>query len=397
MNLLRLTWRNINDNAFRSWIVYICALMLAAFAVAGTLVIGGAQKSLQLALERLGADIIVVPTGNETAVENALLMGIPVHAWMPADIVDVIAEISGVTAVSPQLYLATLRGATCCSVPEMFLIAYDAETDFTLRPWLESHIEDGLPLGESVGGAFVFLPAGQDYIYIYGSPITLRGKLDATGTGLDQSLFFTFETAREVSRLSPELAVAPLEIPEASISSALVRLDRTADPDAVAIAIKQAVPGVTPMVSTNLFQTQKSNILALSRTVLVLLGIVWALAIALIGLVFSIAINERRRHLGVMRALGATRRDVLVALLTEGGALALSGGLVGGAVTAFAISLFHNLITSLMGGPFLYPNFPRLVLLLIEVLAVTLATVMIAVAIPALKVSFTDPATAMRE
>jgi len=67
----------------------------------------------------LGADVIVVPSGSETGVENALLMGRPVHTWMPASNLEHIAAIEGVDTVSPQLYLATLRGATCCSVPDV--------------------------------------------------------------------------------------------------------------------------------------------------------------------------------------------------------------------------------------------------------------------------------------
>jgi len=397
MNLLRLTWRNINDSAFRSWVVFLCALMLAAFAVSGTVVVGGAQKSLRLALERLGADVIVVPSGSETGVENALLMGRPVHTWMPASNLEHIAAIEGVDTVSPQLYLATLRGATCCSVPEMFLIAYDPVSDFTLCPWLEEHIEDGLHMGDAVGGSFVYLPAGQELIYVYGYGIDLRGKLEATGTGLDQSMFFTFDTAHEIARLSTTQAEQELIIPPDSISSVLVRITNHSDPRVVADEIARRVPGVTALVSASLFQTQRGNILALSRSVIALLGIVWVLAIALIALVFSIAVNERRRQLGVMRALGATRRTVLVSLLSEGAALALSGGVVGAAVTAFAISLFRNLIMDLMGGPFFFPNPFQLALLILEVLAVTLVTVWIAVLIPALKISLTDPAIAMRE
>ncbi len=397
MNLIRLTWRNINDSAFRSWVVFVSAILLAAFAVTGSVVVGGAQKSLQQALERLGADIIVVPTGSETGVENALLMGVPVHAWMPRANLEEIAAVPGVTAVSPQLYLATLRGATCCSVPEMFLIAYDPETDFTLRPWLETHIQEGLDVGETVGGNFTYLPAGEEYIYIYGYPVDLVGNLDATGTGLDQSLFFTFDTAQAIVEISYEEAVKPLEIPANSISSALVKIDPAADIDAVAAEIQSRLPDVTPMISGNLFQTQRTNILGLLRSVVALMGIVWVLAIALIALVFTIAVNERRRQLGVMRALGATRGHVLMSILAEGGTLALAGGLVGSSVMAFAVYLFRNLITDLMGGPFFYPNPFGLVLLILEVLAVTLVTVLVAVLIPALKVSFTDPAIAMRE
>ena len=49
---------------------------------------------------------------------------------MPEDNLDKIAAIPGVEVVSPQLYLATLTGASCCSVSDMFMIAYDPASDF---------------------------------------------------------------------------------------------------------------------------------------------------------------------------------------------------------------------------------------------------------------------------
>ena len=83
LRLIELALKNANGNAFRSWTVVICAALMAGFAVASTIVIGGAQDSLQVAVERLGADIIVGPAGAEHGMENAFLMGVPVVAWMP--------------------------------------------------------------------------------------------------------------------------------------------------------------------------------------------------------------------------------------------------------------------------------------------------------------------------
>jgi putative ABC transport system permease protein len=54
------------------------------------------------------------------------------------------------------------------------------------------------------------------------------------------------------------------------------------------------------------------------------------------------AANERRRELGVLRALGATRSFVFKSLVTEAGLLALMGGLVGTGMTALVIYLFRN-------------------------------------------------------
>ena len=50
MNLYRLAFRNIAGNAFRSWVVALCALLVASFALATTLIVRGAESSLRLGL-----------------------------------------------------------------------------------------------------------------------------------------------------------------------------------------------------------------------------------------------------------------------------------------------------------------------------------------------------------
>jgi putative ABC transport system permease protein len=397
MNLFRLARRNVSGNSIRSWIVFFCAALMAGFVIAATLVIRGANDSLRLALERLGADIIVIPEGHEQRLKSALLMGIPVHCWMPDTVVDELAALPGVQAVSPQLYLSTLRGATCCSVPEMFLIAYEPETDFTLRPWLEKNLEGGLALGEAVGGSLVYVPVEQGELLVYGYGLELKDSLEPTGTGLDQSMFFTFDTAFEIARQSADLAVKVLDIPPRTVSSALVRVEGDADPHEVAQQIAAAIPGVTPLETNNLFRGQREQLMSLLNSVVALLGITWVLTMALIALVFSLAVNERRRHIGVMRALGARRRVVVQSLLLEASILAVTGGVVGIAVACLAVYLFRPLIVLLMGTPFLYPAPLSLAGLGVGALAVALVNVILAALIPALRISSEDPAISMRE
>jgi putative ABC transport system permease protein len=377
--------------------VFFCATLMAAFVISATLIIGGANDSLRLALDRLGADIIVIPDGNEQRLEAALLMGIPVHCWMPDTRVDEVAKVSGVAAVSPQLYLSTLRGASCCSVPEMFLIAYDPETDFTLHPWLEENLDGGLALGEAVGGSLVYVPEADGELLVYGYGLDLKGSLDATGTGLDQSMFFTFETAYDIARLSSEQAMQALDIPPRTVSSVMVKVDLNADPHQVAEAIDAAIPGVTPLETSKLFKGQREQILSLLNSVMTLLVITWVLAMALIAIVFSLAVNERRRHIGVMRALGAPRVTVLKSLLLEAALLALAGGSVGIVVSVLAIHLFRTLIINLMGVPFLFPAPLQLAGLGLGALALALVSVTLAALVPALRISLQDPAISMRE
>jgi putative ABC transport system permease protein len=397
-DVIRLAIRSLEDSNFKTWVVIIAAALVAAFTVASTLVLGGARQSLDLAMQRLGADIIVVPVGVEAKVENALLMGAPVNAWMPAANVETIKGIPGVARLSPQVYLATLRGATCCTLPEMFLIAYDPETDFTLRPWLEQNAKSGgLAVGEVVGGTFVYVPQGDDQILLYGYGVDLVGNLAQTGTGMDSSMFLTMDTAREIARQSYTNAERPLIIEPNSVSSVLVRVEPGTDPSAVAAQIRKEIAGVTPIESARLFGTQRTLMAGLLKSIAALLAIVWALSASLVGIVFSLIVNERRREMGVLRALGAPRMLVAQALFVEAGILGLVGGVIGAGLSAFSVYLFHGLIVQIMRVPFLYPDALHLLGLLVATLGVTLLTVALAVAWPALQVSFQEPATAMRE
>ena len=397
MNLMRLALRSISGNSFRSWVVGLCAMLVASLALATALVVRGAENSLHLAIDRLGADILVVPQGAESKVENALLMSTPISVWMPKNVLTKIAAIPGVEVVSPQLYLSSLHSASCCSVSDMFLVAYDPATDFTVAPWIEKKIGAELRLGAAVGGTHVFVPAGADNIKIYGYFLTLKGNLEPTGTGLDQTMFITFETAEDIARLSPKLAVEPLVIPADSISAALVRVTPGVDPHDVAVEIFRNVPGVTPVESLNMFQAYRQQMTGLLHSNLIVLGITWGLSLALVGLIFSMAANERRRELGVLRALGATRNFVLRSLLLEAGILALVGGGFGVSLTVLVVILFRTFIIQSLNLPFLFPSFFPLLAQIVGGLALALLSVTLAALVPAYRISHIDPAIAMRE
>src|SRR4030043_2083546 len=102
MTLPRLALRNIAGSSFRSWVVAICAFLVAGFALAIMLILGGTETSLRLANDRLGADIIVVPEGTTTKVETALLMGNPTEVWMPESNLEKVAAILGGVAATPH-------------------------------------------------------------------------------------------------------------------------------------------------------------------------------------------------------------------------------------------------------------------------------------------------------
>jgi putative ABC transport system permease protein len=396
VSLLQLAWKNIAGNPFRSWAVFLCALVVTGPLFSTVLLVRGAEDSLRLVQQRLGADVVVVPEGTEARVETALLMGQPVKVWMPQENLGKIAEAPGVAAISPQLYLASLANAPCCTA-EMLVMAFDPQTDFTVTPWLSSHLGHNLGLGEALGGSDVFVPYGEESIRIYGTEIDLVGNLERTGTGLDTALFFTFETARYVAEHSRIRAVQPLEIPADSISAALVKVKSDVDPRLVALQITHQVPGVRAIPIAGLFQAFRAQASSLLRTMLAVLGIIAVLSWLIVGLIFSMATNERRREIGILRALGASQRLVLQSLLAEALILALGGGAAGILLATLILCLFRNLIVASLTMPFLFPSLPSLFVLVGGGLAVALAGVVLAVLAPALHASHLDPSVAMRE
>ncbi len=210
-------------------------------------------------------------------------------------------------------------------------------------------------------------------------------------------MFVTFETAQDIARISTTQAEKPLEIPADSVSAIMVRVKPGEDPHKVAIKILQMVSGVTPIESPNLFQSYRHQMRGLLNTFIILIGVVMGLSVLLLGLVFSMAANERRRELGVLRALGATRDFVLLSLLAEANILAALGALVGIVLTAFSIFLFRNLIVNDLGIPFLYPQPLTLLVEVIVGLAVAMVTVTLAAWVPVRRVSMQEPANSMRE
>jgi putative ABC transport system permease protein len=178
MKLLPLAWKNISRNRLRSWTVLLCALVLSAFSLFTTLLLRGAATGLELSVERLGADIVVVPQGTRTEMEGALLTAIPDSSWMPAETVAKLAAIPGVKAVSPQIYLATVAGPPSCPASEVHLIAFDPRSDLTVQPWLEKQLPAGLKAGEAIGGDCIS-PQGKrlDKVGVYAvreAPVIFR-------------------------------------------------------------------------------------------------------------------------------------------------------------------------------------------------------------------------------
>ncbi len=398
MNLRRLVLRNIFGNLYRSSAILVCAILVAGLSLSATLVVQGAQGGLRRNLSRMGADIIVIPWGTMSQdFDSAHLAGMMTDRWMPRAYMERIMAVQGVEAVSPQLYLSTIDDSPFSSLPELYLIAFDPGTDFALKPWLEHDPIGTLRIGEAVGGAAVSDPDGDQRIQVYGYPLRLIRTLEETGGDADQSLFVSFDTAQAILDEVQRQPKPAFEIAPESISTAMVKIRLGTDPHQVAVSMLDQVPGVVPIESTGFFQAQRAQVVGLLRTVLALAGLTWFLAILFMGMVFSLAANERRREIGMIRALGATRVLVLRSLLLEGVLLAVTGGAAGITLAIVAAGLFGEQIVRATSIQISLPAPLALAAWATAGLLLAVGSVVLAAWLPASKLSKEEPALAMRE
>ena len=394
MNLFRFATRNLIGNAFRSLAILAVAALLAAMALIATVIVRGAEASLRSNLSRLGADILVLPWGTMTqSIGGIRLMSAPIDGWMPPSTMQKIAALEGVAQVSPQLYLTSLDDSPYNPYPDTHLVAFDPATDFTLRPWLDQEQIEDLDQGGAIAGAYIALPDGDAAFSLFGTPLRLVKRLAPTETSLDYTLFVTYKTAEQMIARSPE----ELNVIPGTISAIMVRLTLDSDPHEVSTRILEEVKGVTPLEAPNLFQTERRQMIGILRVLLGSLGSIWALAVVFMGLVFSIAVNERRFEIGALRAIGFPSRLILKTLLMEGASLAVLGGLFGIVLTILGYAAFDEQIARSVNLPLSIPSTLGLISFSLGGQTLALISVTLAAFIPAWRISHQDVALTMRE
>jgi len=156
MTLLYLVLQGLKERQFRSLLIIFFILVLTGFLLATTVILRGVEKSLRTGMEKLGADIIVIPYDiTEQAQQEVLAGKLGSTDWIPADNVRRISEMEAVEKVSPRLYLGSIKGSSYSTDNELFVIAFDPQTDFTILCWLKDKLKEPLKIGEAIGGALI--------------------------------------------------------------------------------------------------------------------------------------------------------------------------------------------------------------------------------------------------
>ena len=394
MTLLYLVLQGLKERQFRSLLIIFFILVLTGFLLATTVILRGVEKSLRTGMEKLGADIIVIPYDiTEQAQQEVLAGKLGSTDWMPADNVRRISEMEAVEKVSPRLYLGSIKGSSYSTDNELFVIAFDPQTDFTILCWLKDKLKEPLKIGEAIGGALINKVSPSGHVSMNGYELILVGKLDPIGIWYDQAIFVTFDTARDMKAKGAVSDGVSLE----AVTNITVDLKPGIDVNETTVKMLLAAPGVWPVQAPKLMTILESQRAGLIKSLFIALGIIWILAVILTAFVFSIIVNERRREIGMLRAAGASRNFIFRLFLTESAILAIGGGVAGIILSTLFLYITRSWLMSALGIQVLLPSLPGFVAFTVLCFLIALLLVLPALLYPAVRASRLDPAVAMRE
>ncbi|WP_313694936.1 ABC transporter permease [Halorarum halobium] len=334
--------RNLSRARTRSALA-VAAIVIGVVAIGGIGAGGVAFQEAQLdALGGIGSDLQVFP--GEDNPEGALTQ---------ADVATV-DRVVGTTEIVP-LRQESARLVERGEVGESVTVYGVAD------PGSLYVVDEGAIPGNWRNGALVGRSFADDYELAPGSKLTLERTVvrDGESTTVRSSyrVAAVLEDEGQAAVAAPNDAVVlpPEQFDGDTYSQVVVRTNDVREANATAEDIREAFNGRREMVQVlDRGQIAQQIDRALNQINLFLVGI-GAISLVVAGVsianVMLMSAIERREEIGVLRAVGYEKRDILRIMLAEAALLGIGGSLLGAAVALGAVALIND---ALLGDPFAY-------------------------------------------
>jgi putative ABC transport system permease protein len=320
-SILLIAWKGVIRKLFRNGVLALAVSLLVALLVFALLFNHAVKEDLNAATKKLGADIVMVPVEAMAIAEEFILESEEKAFYMDEFVFESIRDMEEIKYATYQIYLNTLESG-CCSIIDGQIIAIDQKTDFVVGPWLKDLPK--LKEGESYVGDYVYGFLGLiDTATLFGQGIKVIGHLEETGTGLDHGVFIRVEDLKAVSKESFGTYKTGM------ISIIFIKLKEGIDLDLMTRKIQEINPTIGIMtrgtIGANVRATLKDIIRVFSITIL----ISSILAILLAWSTFTAMANERKKEVGILRAIGARRFHIIKIFISEALFISVLGGVIG--------------------------------------------------------------------
>ncbi len=350
-----LALQNLGRRKVRTLLLVGAVAICAGAIFTGAVLMRSIETSMAVGFTRLGADMLIVPAGTLTNITSALLTAEPTDFTLDDKMLARLQGLKGVRRVAPQLIFRTDASGYGRSGDLVDLIAFDPARDITVQPWLEQHLDRPMRSGDVIVGGRREEALGSELL-LFGRPLTVYGKLGRTAVGThERGLFITFATLGDLREAIQQVCGMKAPLEPNKLSGVLLELAPGATTQQVRFAALANVPGIKVVAGDTVLTSIRQGLAALLHGILGLMAIMFVSTVLLVSVLFSAIITERRRELGLLKAIGARRGQIIGMLLTEAALATAAGGLAGCVLGVLLMRLYeHSLVYYLnsLGVPF---------------------------------------------
>ena len=310
-------------------------VVIGTMTVVGILTIALAgEVKIYSQLEKYGANLMIIPAISNIDVQlgdlslGTLTVG---ENYIPEETLPQIRQIAdgkirealdikdegNIATLAPKLYMNTeMKGIS------VMVVGVEPQAESEIKTWWR--IQEGEYLertGQALAGAvaaeLLELNIG-DSITLNGSDVTVTGILEETGSNEDYQVFVPLETLQKAFNK------------EGLVSSIDIRALCNACPvEIIADGINQSIPGIRAVAVKQVAAAEMGMMERMNKFMLALAGI--TLAVGCFGVVNTMmtSVHERIKDIGIMRAVGASRNQIIKVFTYEAIIVGIMGGIFG--------------------------------------------------------------------
>ncbi len=293
------------------------------------LVVGGKGSPLQLVL----ASVYHVdsPTGNLPYADYQRLRRDPRVRWAaPIGLGD---NYQGYRIVGTESHFFDLRDR---DDEPFFRLSSGRVFEDRFEVVLGSHVAavTGLADGDEFFGTHGLVPVPGGEVH-RDFPYRVSGVLEPTGTAQDRAIFATLESVWEIHETEERLHSAIqgnamlADGSEREATAILLRLETPGLRLWMAEEIRRQSDGIAAIPINEILRFQRGVVGPVQRSLLAVAWVVVAVSCLTVLTTLHQSAERRRRDIGILRSLGASRYEIAILVFTEGIVLTIGGVILG--------------------------------------------------------------------
>lgn len=270
----------------------------------------GIEQALDREISGMGANILLLPEGCPYELTLALMQGSDAFEHIPSDVFPSIVAVENVDVAVPVVVgkakvngqLTSIYGTT----PEILRV----------RQWGIDRLE-GAVIGSDVAEKLNVAVGDTLTLRLYAeAQLEVTQVLEPTQGRDDTFVFVPLGIAQQVLGLEDRLSAVLIRTTSiAAATQTQYKLGRMSD--------IQAVP------PSDVFARLMELFASIKQTLIMITGIAIVAGVLTTMNTMTMAVYERKQEIGILRALGSTRRNVFRLFVTESLMLSLIGGFIG--------------------------------------------------------------------